>query len=78
MLYEGFFVILYKKKRILMKRKKLKKLNLNKKTITNFKETIKGGTLNKTEDEITETYGGWSECNTCDMSCLVGCTFDCA
>ena len=53
MLYEGFFVILYKKKRILMKRKKLKKLNLNKKTITNFKETIKGGTLNKTEDEIT-------------------------
>lgn len=53
-----------------MKKKSIKNLKLNKKTISKFDAKAIGG-LEKQVEEITGSCG--FTCTWCDLSCLVGC-----
>ncbi|XLS29301.1 hypothetical protein ACJD0Z_00430 [Flavobacteriaceae bacterium M23B6Z8] len=54
-----------------MKKKSIKNLSLNKKTISKMKQDPTGG-LRRTNEEVSRGSCGFT-CTWCDLSCLVGC-----
>lgn len=54
-----------------MKKKSIKNLKLNKKTISKMTKDPLGG-LKKPNEEVSDGSCGFT-CTWCDLSCLVGC-----